>query len=59
MGSINEYKDVEHLKDAEHIKDVENLKDVERLRAQHDEVEPNLKKILHRNGIWGLEANSM
>ena len=27
--------------------------------AQHDEVEPNLKKIPHRNGIWGLEANSM
>ena len=26
---------------------------------QHDEVEPNLKKILHTNGIWGLEANSM
>ena len=24
--------------------------------AQHDELEPNLKKILHRNGIWGLEA---
>ena len=24
--------------------------------AQHDEVEPNLEKILHRNGIWGLEA---
>ena len=24
--------------------------------AQHDDVEPNLKKILHRNGIWGLEA---
>ena len=23
---------------------------------QHDELEPNLKKILHRNGIWGLEA---
>ena len=27
--------------------------------AQHDEVEPNLKKIPHKNGIWGLEANSM
>ena len=27
--------------------------------SQHDEVEPNLKKIPHRNGIWGLEANSM
>ena len=27
--------------------------------TQHDEVEPNLKKILHTNGIWGLEANSM
>ena len=27
--------------------------------SQHDEVEPNLKKILHTNGIWGLEANSM
>ena len=26
---------------------------------QHDEVEPNLKKSLHTNGIWGLEANSM
>ena len=25
--------------------------------AQHDELEPNLKKILSRNGIWGLEAN--
>ena len=24
-----------------------------------DKVEPNLKKIPHRNGIWGLEANSM
>ena len=24
--------------------------------SQHDELEPNLKKILHRNGIWGLEA---
>ena len=24
--------------------------------TQHDELEPNLKKILHRNGIWGLEA---
>ena len=24
-----------------------------------DEVEPNLKKIPHRNGLWGLEANSM
>ena len=23
---------------------------------QHDELEPNLKKILHTNGIWGLEA---
>ena len=22
----------------------------------HDEREPNLKEILHRNGIWGLEA---
>ena len=29
------------------------------INAQHDEVEPNLKKNLHRNGIWGLEANSM
>ena len=28
-------------------------------RAQLDEVEPNLKKIPHRNGIWGLKANSM
>ena len=27
--------------------------------TQHDEVEPNLKKIPHRNEIWGLEANSM
>ena len=27
--------------------------------SQHDEVEPNLKKILHTNGILGLEANSM
>ena len=27
--------------------------------SQHDKVEPNLKKIPHRNGIWGLEANSM
>ena len=27
--------------------------------AQHDEVEPNFKKILHRNGIWGLEAIAM
>ena len=25
-------------------------------KAQHDELEPNLKKILHTNGIWGLEA---
>ena len=25
-------------------------------QTQHDEVEPNLKKIPHRNGIWGLEA---
>ena len=24
--------------------------------AQHNELEPNLKKIPHRNGIWGLEA---
>ena len=24
--------------------------------AQHDELESNLKKIPHRNGIWGLEA---
>ena len=24
--------------------------------TQHDELEPNLKKILHRNGICGLEA---
>ena len=24
--------------------------------TQHDELEPNLKKIPHRNGIWGLEA---
>ena len=23
---------------------------------QHDELEPNLKKILHSNEIWGLEA---
>ena len=23
---------------------------------QHDELESNLKKIPHRNGIWGLEA---
>ena len=29
------------------------------LKPQHDEVGPNLKKIPHRNGIWGLEANSM
>ena len=28
-------------------------------RAPLDKVEPNLKKIPHRNGIWGLEANSM
>ena len=27
--------------------------------AQHDEVEPNLKKILHTNGVCGLEANSL
>ena len=26
---------------------------------QHDEVEPNLKKIPHRNGIWVLKANSI
>ena len=25
-------------------------------QPQHDELEPNLKKILHRNGIWVLEA---
>ena len=25
-------------------------------RSQHDELESNLKKIPHRNGIWGLEA---
>ena len=24
--------------------------------AQHHELESNLKKIPHRNGIWGLEA---
>ena len=24
--------------------------------TQHDELEPNLKNILHRNGIWGLVA---
>ena len=24
--------------------------------SQHDELKPNLKKILHTNGIWGLEA---
>ena len=24
--------------------------------AQHDVLEPDLKKILHRNGIFGLEA---
>ena len=29
------------------------------LDPQHDEVEPNLKKILHTNGKWGLEATSM
>ena len=27
--------------------------------SQHDELETNLRKIPHRNGIWGLEANSM
>ena len=27
-----------------------------KVRAPHDEVEPNLKKTHHRNGIWGLEA---
>ena len=27
--------------------------------APHDEVEPNLKKNHHRNGIWGLEAIAM
>ena len=27
--------------------------------AQHDELEPNLKKILHRNGIGGLKAIGM
>ena len=27
--------------------------------AQHDELESNLKKIPHRNGIWGLEAIAM
>ena len=27
--------------------------------AQHDELESNLKKILHTNGIWGLKANVM
>ena len=25
-------------------------------RSQHDELESNLKKILHTNGLWGLEA---
>ena len=24
--------------------------------TQHDELKSNLKKILHTNGIWGLEA---
>ena len=24
--------------------------------SQHDELESKLKKIPHRNGIWGLEA---
>ena len=27
--------------------------------SQLDELESNLKKISHRNGIWGLEANVM
>ena len=27
-----------------------------KMLAQHDELESNLKKIPHRNGIWGLEA---
>ena len=27
-----------------------------KLVAVHDELEPNLKKILHINGIWALEA---
>ena len=27
-----------------------------RFFTQHDELETNLKKILHTNGIWGLEA---
>ena len=28
-------------------------------RSQHDELEPNCKKNLHRFGIWGLVANVM
>ena len=35
------------------------LKPQSKNNTQHDEVEPHLKKIPHRNGIWGLEANSM
>ena len=41
-----------------HIRDTIHS-EVRTTRTQHDEVEPNLKKILHTNGIWGLEANSM
>ena len=26
--------------------------------SQHDELEPRLKKILRRNGIWGLKLES-
>ena len=36
--------------------DQKNLKIFRVGLAQHDELESNLKKILHRNGIWGLEA---
>ena len=33
-----------------------NLLEIHKDHTQHDELEPNLKKILHSNGIWGLEA---
>ena len=32
------------------------FKELKELWSPHDEVEPNLKKTHHRNGIWGLEA---
>ena len=37
-------------------KSIQLAVEIDNDRSQHGELEPNLKKILHRNGIWGLQT---